>query len=473
MALRTSNWSLQRHLALIAAGSLAVSVLVGGGAMYWAASVENDQMLDARLEQMGAAVAALAEHRMDQEGLGVHGSDQIDSIPPITTRTSAALLYRYQVWSRNGRLLVRSNEAPAAAPIVALRRFGFTDLVIDGRQHRVFALPVREGEFVVQIAEDLGERWVEIGEITAYYAAFLLIPFGLVVGVSWLLLRRSFRAVDSIAEQLGQRNPRDLMPLDVVDPPREVLPVLESTDILFGRVGRALSVERRFTSMAAHELRTPLAGLQAQAQVAATARDGGELRDALNAMRKGVDRASYLLDQLLALARVDALADEGAVEFAAVNLAAVCDEVMAELRPLADGKRITVTARFTAERVWGHRFALAVLMHNLLVNAVVHGREGGRVEVHSEPLDEAVELTVDDDGPGIPAGDRDRAFDRFHRGKSASAGGAGLGLSIASSVAELHRATIELLDSPLDGLRVRVVFPAASGAAGAAARKSA
>lgn len=450
---RLSTWSLRRRLALIAAFAMVASIAFGGIAMYWAASIENDQMLDARLEQFGATVLSFVENELGDVSL-------VDpaKLPRLKTRPSAALLYRYQVWSRQGSLLMRSHEAPEDVPLMALPRLGFATVAIKGEAYRVFSLPSKNREFVVQVAENTDERWGQIGLITAYYMGFLLIPFGMVFGGSWLMLRRSFRSVETMADQLSHRNPLNLASIRVEDPPRELLPILNSIDTLFARVGHALSTERRFTSVAAHEMRTPLAGLRAQSQLASSARNDDELQDALKSLRVGVDRASHLLDQLLDLARVEALPADEAVHLESVNMADVYQHVMLELGIRAAKKQLSVSARFSVEVLQGLPFALSVLLRNLIVNAIIYSPVGARVEVQCAPQGDSIALTIDDAGPGIRPADRERAFERFDRLGRARADGVGLGLSIVLSVVELHRAKIQLLDSPLGGLRVKVLF---------------
>jgi signal transduction histidine kinase len=133
---------------------------------------------------------------------------------------------------------------------------------------------------------------------------------------------------------------------------------------------------------------------------------------------------------------------------------------MDELGPRAASKRIAVSARFPVDTIRGHRFALHVLLRNVLANTIAYTPEDGRVEVNSFARDGAVVLTIDDSGPGIRAEDRERAFERFNRLGATQVEGVGLGLSIVHSVVELHRAQLRLLDSPIGGLRVEVVFRA-------------
>ena len=212
------GWSLLTRLVWIAAGAAVASLIFGGFAMFRAISIENDHMLDARLEQFGATLQALVD---ETEIDGRRGA--LIGQPQIRTRPTAALLYRYQVWSRHGRLLMRSHEAPAERPIVRLGQFGYSAAQIDGEAYRVFSLPSRSGEYVIQVAENLEESWIEIGLTTAYYAVFLVLPFGLVLLATWWLLRRALRAINLVANDLRQRNPLELEPIDVSEPPRELV----------------------------------------------------------------------------------------------------------------------------------------------------------------------------------------------------------------------------------------------------------
>jgi signal transduction histidine kinase len=452
---RISGWSLWRRLGLIAFLAMLASIAFGGLAMYWAATIEEDQMLDARLETLGATVLSFVEEELnetDPEGaLKYHN---------LKTRPTAALLYRYQVWSRDGALLLRSHEAPADAPLMPLSRLGFATVHYMGEQYRSFGLPTKDRRFVIQVAENIEERWTQTSLITMYYMGFLLIPIVLVFGMTWFFLRRSLGSIDAMAEQLSHRNPLDLAPLLVPSPPRELLPVLRSVDALFARVGRALSAERNFTAIAAHEMRTPLAGLRAHAQLASAAHTESELQDALRALRLGVDRAAHLIDQLLDLARVEGL--PAAQHFEIVALSDLCQSVMIDLGPKARGRQISFGARFQVEQLECHAFAMHVLLRNLIANAILYSPEGGRVELHAVAAGDAVALMVDDSGSGIHLADREQAFERFNRLGRTRADGVGLGLAIVLSVVELHHAKIELLDSPLGGLRVRVLFGAAA-----------
>ena len=462
---RVYSWSLRWRMALIAAFAMLASLSFGGLAIYWAASIQEDQMLDSRLEHLAATVLSFVEEELNEEDAS--GAMKYHN---LKTRPTAALLYRYQVWSRDGALLMRTHEAASDKPLMPLSKLGFDTVELKGEEYRAFSLPTKDKKFVIQVAENIDERWSQTGLMTAYYVSFLLIPFGLVFGATWVLLRRSLGSIDTMANQLRHRNPLDLTPLRLEAPPKELMPILGSIDTLFLRVGHALSAERRFTSVAAHEMRTPLAGLRAWAQLASSARNDDELQDALQMLRTGVDRASHMLDQLLDLARIEGVPTEQGFAVEAVNIPDTYQKVMHDLGPRMSTKAVSPDARLSIESLPGHSFAFSVLLRNLIANAVLYSPVGGRIGVQTWAQGDYVVLIVDDAGPGIPAADRERAFERFNRlGQTQTqTQGVGLGLSIVLSVVELHGAKIRLLDSPLGGLRVEVLFPAMPAASIAA-----
>ncbi len=450
-----SNWSLNRRMVLIASFAMTMALISGGIAMYWAAEVEEHQMLDARLEQLGSTVLSFVENGLSIDAVRT----KVDASGHVKTRPSSALLYRYQVWTSDGRMLLRSHEAPASMPMAPLAAFGFDTVKISGEEYRTFSLPSENGAVVVQVAECIEERVAQHLQLTSYYVAFLLLPFGIVFGATWLLLRRSLRSIDSIAAQLRGRNPLDVAPLKVSKPPREMAPILASLHAMFTRTGEALSVERRFTSVAAHEMRTPLAGLRAQAQLAMTADSPAEALEALGAVIKGVDQAAHMLDQLLDIARIEGLGSDLPTQFIGVNIEAVFDDVLRDLRLQFRGQRRQISSDFGAIYVEGIQFGLYLVIRNLLANAILYSPEDGRIHVSSFRQGQSVVLQVDDSGSGIPQADRERAFERFNRLGQRQRNGVGLGLSIVLMAVELHRAHIELLESPWGGLRVQIMFP--------------
>ncbi len=218
-----------------------------------------------------------------------------------------------------------------------------------------------------------------------------------------------------------------------------------------------MSGEKRLTGDAAHELRTPLAGLKMQAEVAHRATNKRERYRALDQVIKGVERSTHLVEQLLTMARLDP--EVGLQDFVQLDLCEIVSDVVADLASDADAKQIDV--RFEEEcrgNVRGNADALGILIRNLMDNAVRYTPNGGMVIVSIASTDGQVVLRVADNGPGIPPEMRDHVFERFFRGHESLASGSGLGLSIAQRIADLHNASINLKTSSQDGLEVEVIF---------------
>lgn len=295
-------------------------------------------------------------------------------------------------------------------------------------------------------------------ELAEHFLEALLKPllYGLPLlgGWIWFATWRGLKPLDELAAELGKRAPEHLDPVAPVAAPREIRPLLDALNALFGRVGLALDNERRFTADAAHELRTPLAAIAAQAQVAARARDVVERDHALTQLSASARRASHLVEQLLTLARLDPAAGLAMSELRLDTLAA---EVCADHGARAVEKNIALELDAPAPvAVIGNDAMLRVLLRNLIDNAVRYTPVGGKVGVGVT----AQQLTVCDSGPGIPAAQRADALRRLHRLAGQDIEGSGLGLSIVARIAELHRARLELADGHgQSGLSVRVRFP--------------
>lgn len=277
----------------------------------------------------------------------------------------------------------------------------------------------------------------------------LLIWFGIGAGLRPLL---------QLKQEVKQRTANQLVPLATADVPEEVLPLVTALNDLFTRLEDAFESERRFTADAAHELRTPLAALKIQAQVAMRSSDIAERNTALENVLRGVDRATRLVQQLLTLARVDP--ETAVASFSQVNLQALTASVMADLEPLAHAKQIEMLLEEgLAAYVFGDDAQLSLLLRNLLDNAIRYTPAGGLVSVRVTDLN-GVHLEVRDTGPGIPEAEREQVLQRFYRIAGSGEEGSGLGLSIVRRIADLHGARMELSNNAAgEGLLVQVIWP--------------
>ncbi|CAL1239689.1 ATP-binding protein [Candidatus Methylocalor cossyra] len=275
-----------------------------------------------------------------------------------------------------------------------------------------------------------------------------------------LAIGQGLKPLLEVSRQVARCDAQRLAPLPSRDVPAEIKPLIDQLNGLFGRIAESLANERRFTADAAHELRTPIAAIRAQAQVAQQARDPDTRNHALDGLVRGCERAAQLIDQLLTLARLDARAGPPQGH---CDLLPVVRTVLAELAPWAHGRGIALellgdeSVPVPADET----LLLQVLVRNLVDNAVRYSPAGQTVTVRVAAEPRAVRLEVLDRGPGIPAAERDRVLGRFYR-LAGYEEGAGLGLSIALRIAELCGARLELLDHPEGpGLCATVRFPKA------------
>jgi two-component system OmpR family sensor kinase/two-component system sensor histidine kinase QseC len=448
-----STWSLQRRVELISALAVCAALVFGVIGMEWAETLEDRAVLDDRLEKLAETIYLFV-------GDETKRTVAVESIARLhaTHGAKGDFIYSFQVWLRNGTLLLSSPDVPTHQPLTPLKNLGFETEIVKGEQYRIFSLLSADGSAVIQVAEPLKERADDIALIVGYYMLSLVLPFGLAMLGNRFLLRISFRALDTLAARLRRHHLLDVRAVYIDNPPRELLPVLSALNSLFRRTSRAITVEQRFTSVAAHELRTPLAGIRAQAQLASRAQSQSELREALQAVMDGVDRASRVFDQLFDLTRIESMSNDIATSFQRVQLHLVYQQVMEELAGKAAHKRITINTKFVDEDVHGMDFAIYLLLRNLLSNAILYTPDGGHVELLVQRQGDELVLTIDDSGKGIPEEERERAFERFNRLDQHGCEGVGLGLSIVEQVVQLHGAKIRLADSPLGGLRVEVSF---------------
>jgi two-component system sensor histidine kinase QseC len=280
--------------------------------------------------------------------------------------------------------------------------------------------------------------------------------------VGWWAVRRGLAPLQSLRAQLAQRGGQALQPVQVDDAPAEVATVADALNALLARMAQLLEAERRFTADAAHELRTPIAAIRTQAQVAQLAGDDAAGREqALRQTLAGCDRASHLVTQLLTLARLEGQTDGRASP--RFDLAALVRRVGAELagQALARQQEMSLQAHQHAP-VAANEALTFVLVRNLLDNALRYSPPGAQIRLVVQASADHVRLTVDDSGPGLAPADLARLGERFFRVLGHSASGSGLGWSIVRRIAQVSGAQVLAQPSALGGLQVQVRWPRAA-----------
>jgi signal transduction histidine kinase len=448
------SWSLRSRLMWLAALATLFAWFAGGAGVLVAAHNESEKLYDEQLRDVARVILSFANHEIEE----IRQDGRTDGVHWETV-TTLDPRYAYQVWSKDGELLVLSHNA-RRQPYAPLDHEGFLDREIDGRAYCIYAMRSADGAMQIQVAEDEAIRGFFPPHLSLWLVMFFLLSTGLLLLFNRWAFGRAMRAIDQSAEQLTDRSPHDLRPVRADDPPQELQPLLNSVNCLFSRIERTLDSERHFTAAAAHELRTPLAAVRIQAQVADRARSPQEARAALKTLVACVDRASRMIDQLLTLAHVESVAPNSSA-FVPVRIDRVAEQVVQDLSHVLEAEGINIDLQLDAATMPAIEFGVAALVRNLIDNAARHASRGGHVRVRTFTRECEVVLTVEDAGPGIPESERVRVFERFYRLPESETDGCGVGLSIVQCVADAHRARVLLDTSTLGGLLVTVIFPQA------------
>jgi two-component system OmpR family sensor kinase len=422
---------------------LAAIVLAAGTqafVAYRAVLEEADDIFDHHMQQMALSLRAGLPPSSAVGGLG-GGEDNFEFI--------------VQIWTLDG-IRIFDSAAQSALPQRAV--LGFSNVQARGTTYRVFSLAT--GALVIQVAQDMAARRRMAGTLALRTVGPIVLAAPLLMLVVWWVVSRSLAPVARVRRQVATRQADDLSPLNEADLPEEVRPLVHELNLLFVRLRQAFKAQKHFVADAAHELRSPLAALKLQVQGLQRAADDATRELAVARLAAGIDRATRLVEQMLALARHEASAAAGA-QPEAVSLPEVARLAISDTVAAAQSRDIDIgIARADPATVQGQPEALRMLLRNLIDNAVKYTPAGGRVDVGVAAGAGGIEMSVDDSGPGLPDSERERVLDRFYRAGDGHVPGSGLGLSIVKSIADLHGAAVTLERSPLGGLRVLVRFPA-------------
>ena len=324
------------------------------------------------------------------------------------------------------------------------------------------------GEITVALADgsDPRQQWARSILFKVLLPNLVLIVAA-AFAVNWAV-RRALKPLLDLKEAVERRSPRDLSAIDEHASPEEARPLVQSLNRLFGLVNAQAESQRRFVADAAHQLRTPLAGLQAQVEAWAQAANlGGPGEghgvtlnaDQIHKLRGATRRTSQLANQLLALSRADARAMH-AQPMQRVDLKALCEALLEIHLDAATARHIDLGLDVQPAQVMGHEWLLRELLGNLVNNAVKYTHEHGTVTIRCGERNSVAYLEVEDDGPGIDRAERTRVLERFYRVQGTLGEGNGLGLAIADEIARAHYSHL-VLDTGGGGrgLRVTLAFP--------------
>ena len=427
-------------------------------------TAEMEELSDGRLAQAAHTISSLIQRAGVRAMIGdetllvpVQKKSTLRDLGQARTDESEV---GFQVFNSQGQLLLGTANL-STLPSSAMDRSEFLDLKKGHHIWRVFTFVDKANDMVIRVADRYDTReeivhalWLDHG------LPFLLGLPVLALLVGWAV-KRGLQPLTGLASALASREPGNREPITLDHSPLELQPVLAALNEQLERQENALERERRFSADVAHELRTPAASITLNLESAMATTDLAEIYDSIAGAQNSVRALSRRIEQLLALAKLEA--NVAANQPATIDLLEIAGDVIAELSPAiaGSGVELGLPRRQAPVLIQGYDAALAALLRNLLENALRHVPRGGQIQLAIEQNAHETTLEVIDDGPGIPLERRSAVFTRFHREASSRGDGYGLGLSIVQRVAWLHRASIELLDSPFGkGLRVRVAIPA-------------
>ncbi|HZF29242.1 MAG TPA: sensor histidine kinase [Gammaproteobacteria bacterium] len=286
-----------------------------------------------------------------------------------------------------------------------------------------------------------------------------VVVLGLILALIWFSVRMSLGPLAKIEHQVAERSPEDVTPISIGSVPAEIRSLIAALNRSFTLVFENAASQRRFLENAAHQLRTPLAGIQAQLELMAADEGDPERKDRVRRILDGARRLSHTTQGLLTLARADASANPG-LKLEHVDLASIMETTVTDSLAAAEGAGIDLGAQLDSAPVHGIDWLLGEAAKALVGNAITHTPAGGSVTVRCGVRDDAPYLEVNDTGVGIPPTEREKVVDRFFRASNSRGTGSGLGLAIAKDVATLHRADLALDPGPNGvGTTARITFP--------------
>lgn len=443
--------SLRKRLFVILLAATGLIWLSAAAWIFVSTRIEVEQVLDTRLREAANMVDSLVSNanlQPDQAVSALKGS----SFKKLNYERQLSC----QIWSLDGSLLAQSNGAPESK--LSDQPAGFSNRTIDGVSWRVYAIENSSSGLRVLVGDRLELRDRLVADLIKGLLAPLVLVVPALALLLWFSLGSGLRPLRAMAGDLAEREPGDLSDLETGRLPRELKPLGRAINSLFARVSTARRRERDVTAFAAHELRTPLAGLKTQAQIALTAGDETVRKSALEKIIVSVDRSSRLVRQLLNLARLDAGEDTPAPPKDWVDLGELAREITEAAPSPARAVRIECDPQLDTYRVHVCSEHLLLALRNLHENAREHSPPNATIRWRLEP--QKGRLIIEDEGLGMSDEVLRNADQRFFRGRS-SAGGSGLGLSIATSaLAQIGGRLILQNRTDRSGLAAIVELPA-------------
>jgi two-component system sensor histidine kinase QseC len=457
--LRLIPRSLKKQLLLFLLSSLFIVWGATAFVSYKQMRTETAELFNAELAQSARVLHAFVENMLQQHSLnklwGRKAPDLFD-MPILGHKYERKIAF--QLRSVKEGVVLRSESAPEFA--LSLTRNGYSETELDGQLWHVFSISSENGEYVIHVGQRDDIRQQMVNSIASEQGISFLFALPILGVMIWLIVNRTLSPLNQLKRQLARREFGNLQALPAKRLPDELLPVVNQINSLFQQLEQAINNERNFTSDASHELKTPLAGLLTQMQVAQKTEDPAVRKLALQKAQQAVMRMTHMVQQLLTLSRVQH--DSASINKQTLNVNEALIAVIADMDAVAHAKSIDLELQVAANlAINANSQLLQILVRNLVDNAIKYSPNGSRVLVKAQATEQHIDISVDDSGNGVADADYQRLTQRFYRcvETASSVEGSGLGLSIAQRIISLHHAEIQFSKSELGGLKALLSFP--------------
>lgn len=399
-------------------------------------------------------ISELFDYQILQMALSFRNTNIYPQRPKSTTEYEKDEGFVICVWDESGKILYSSHPKKT---VVRPKRDGLQTIASEGIDWRIFLLTDYDKK--IQVSQSMDRRRATSFELALQTIYPLMAIFLLLAIIIWVAVHFTLKPLMAVSDEVSRLSPNSLERLSENDLPKEILPLVKRLNILFDQLEHAFDIQKRFVADAAHELRTPLTAVKLQLRILERSSSEEERSEAFVILNSGIDRASRLVSQLLALARVAPEASNLSME--KVSLNKLIAGIVAEQSGLAFAKGINLgIGDKESVSILGEQNALISMISNLVDNAIRYTPPGGKIDVNIRHTQSSAIIEVADSGPGIPEKERERVFDRFFRGNHPDGIGCGLGLAIVKSAVTRHHGCITFAKtSESKGLKVVIELP--------------
>lgn len=437
-----------------------ITILLTATFIYASLKDRIEILTDAQLIHTAGVLESLIGHEAYEKGFQSiftpdidlnHVSDLLDD-----SNDDAHNAMLFQVWSINKQLMLKTRHAPEQP--LSTNQQGFSTAQINNETWRVYSLPSETHGITIQVALEISFLEQLKGDIAfqALIPILAMIP-ALILAIIFSI-RKSTLPLTTLSQDIHSRDNDDLSEIPSIEVASEIRPLIEAFNSLLGRVNDAINNERRFTDNAAHELRTPLAGIRLQAQLAQKETDEKSRQLALNNLITAVDRTTHLVQQLLVLARLTPESINGTCKD--TDIRTIAAQSISDHYQVAHKKSIELELNAASNILLDtNPYFISIIFNNLIGNALQYTPEHGRVTVNISQQKNITEINISDSGPGIAATEQGKVLKRFYRIDGSSGNGSGLGLAIVKRITDLYNGTITMKPSTLGGLSISVQIP--------------